>query len=121
MASPKSKQKHSETWVYFTVGTLLLFLPSTINDLSNTVFGSGSALEEGSGIHIDIQSAMTLIIKTVGMIWFVRGCVLLTHAGGPEDNHATKGMTFIAAGILAMNFQATIDALTYIMHGLMNL
>ena len=64
---------------------------------------------------------MGLVIQTAGIIWFMRGCVLLVQGSNPSKQEGAKGMTFIGAGILAMNFQYTIGIVNYAMNGLMRL
>ena len=51
---------------------------------------------------------MQIIIRTAGLLWFVRGCVLVAQASEPGAQHGPKGMVFICAGILSMNFDNTI-------------
>ena len=51
---------------------------------------------------------MGILIRTGGLLWFVRGCVLIAHASQPGTQQGGKGLLFILAGILAMNFDNTI-------------
>ena len=121
MGDTHSKSKKFVAFSYFVVGALLLFLPSTITVLANTTYGSGSIIEYSSFNQFDVLNSMQTVIKTAGVLWFVRGCVLLTHGSEPESKFGTKGITFIAAGILAMNFQSTIGILNYIMDSLLSM
>ena len=92
---------------YLVGGSILLFLPTSIHVFSNTVFGSGSVLQYEALNPIDVTSAMILVIQTAGLIWFIRGCALLVAASEPGVQEGKKGMVFLFAGILAMNFKAS--------------
>ena len=105
VGNARARENKFVAFAYLSVGALLLFLPSTIQVLSNTTFGAGSIVEYSSFNHFDVLGSMSIIIKTAGVLWFVRGCVLLIHGSEPNSKFGTKGITFIAAGILAMNFQ----------------
>lgn len=105
---------------YFLMGAALLYLPSMLQTLSNTLFGGGNVLQYTQKFNpYDIYSSMRLLIQTSGVIWFVRGCVLLAGASEPGEQHGPKGLTFVFAGILAMNFESTIEGLNYILNSLM--
>jgi hypothetical protein len=107
---------------YLGMGAALLYLPSTLDTLSNTLFGSGNVLAYTQTYNpYSIYSSMRLLIQTSGLIWFVRGCVLMAHASHPGEQHGPKGLTFVFAGILAMNFEATIGWLNYAMNGLITI
>jgi len=106
---------------YFLGGAALIFLPTTLTVLSNTAFGTDSILAYATYNPYNIYDAMKLVIKTMGLIWFVRGCVLLVHASEPGVQEGPKGLTFLFAGILAMNFEGTISILNYMMDHMMDL
>ena len=61
---------------------------------------------------------MAIIIRIAGLIWFVRGAVLLTHASNPgsQSQDGLKGFLFLFAGILAVNFDNTVSVLATIMN-----
>lgn len=105
---------------YFMGGAALIFLPSAVNVLSKTTFGSGNVLQYTNYNPYDVYSAMRVIIQTAGLIWFVRGSVLLVHASEPGVQHGPKGLAFIVAGILAMNFEDTIGMTDYFLTKLMS-
>jgi len=100
--------------MYFVGGAALLFLPTIVPFFANTTFGLGNVLEYGKFNPINIISSMTLIIRTVGVIWFVRGCVLLIHASEPGSQMGRKGIMFLFAGILAINFESTQRYVTWL-------
>lgn len=102
-------------------GVLLVYLPTSVEVLSTTFFGTSNALEYTEYNPYDINSAMQVIIQTAGMIWFVRGSSLLIEASQPRQQHGMKGLVFIFAGILALNFETTIATLQSIVNYLINL
>jgi len=123
----QSKTKMAVPACYFLAGVLMIYLPSTLQTFSDTLFGSSSALSYSNYDPYDIYSSMHVVIQTAGLIWFVRGCVLLAHASsssqGQEGSKGTgpKGLTFIFAGILAMNFNASMSMVDYILSQVMSI
>lgn len=107
--------------VYFIGGAALIFLPSAVGTLSATVFGNGNILQYTPYSPYDIYGAMSVVIRTAGAIWFVRGCVLLVHSSEPGVQEGPKGLTFLFAGILALNFEGTFAMVNYIVDQLLSL
>jgi hypothetical protein len=110
-----SNEKIFVPTAYLLLGAALLFLPSALQLMSNTVFGTTNVLEYKKYSNIDIYHAMSVLIRTAGLIWFVRGCVLLAHASEPGVQHGPKGFTFLIAGILAVNFEVTVAYFNHVM------
>lgn len=111
----RSQERAFIPLAYFLGGAALLFLPSAVSTLSNTTFGAGNILQYASYSPYDIYSSMTVVIQTAGLIWFIRGCVLLVSASEPGVQHGSKGLLFLCAGIFAMNFQTTTSFLGSLM------
>jgi hypothetical protein len=105
----------------FFIGALLIYLPSTLKALSNTVFGSDNLLAYIAYKPYNIFNSMGIVVQTAGLLWFVRGCVLLTQGSRPNAKEGPKGLTFIAAGILAMNFKGTFAFVNYCITHLMSI
>jgi hypothetical protein len=108
-----SQEKMFVPTAYLLAGTALVFLPSMMTVLSNTVFGVGNILQYSTYSPYNIYSIMGVIIRTAGLIWFVRGCVLLAHASEPGVQEGPKGMMFLIAGIFSMNFDTTVSYLNW--------
>ncbi len=103
--------------LYLLMGVGLIFIPTTLSALANTAFGVGNILaysDETSGN--ELVDAVKFLIETTGVIWFVRGSVLLTHASQPGVQEGPKGLTFLVAGIFAMNFDNTVQAVDYMLN-----
>lgn len=116
-SQPKgSKRENPYVPLAYTLGGVcLLFLPSVYTMVASTVFGAGNVLSYAQYNPFDIFSAMYIIIQTAGVIWFVRGCVLVTQSSEPGSQHGPKGLVFIIAGIFAMNFESTLAFLSSLM------
>lgn len=116
VASSRSHEKLLVPTAYLLGGAMLLFLPSAINMSANTVFGVSNVLQYSQYSPFNFMGSMKLLISTAGLIWFVRGCVLLVHASEPGTKDGPKGLTFLIAGILAINLDKSIYYLTWLMN-----
>lgn len=116
-----SQEKIFVPIAFFLGGAALIFLPSMVTILSNTAFGVGNILQYTNYNPYDIRNSMGIIIQTAGLIWFVRGCVLLVNSSGSGAQDGPKGLAFLFAGVLAMNFENTGAFLAYVMKWLQSL
>lgn len=112
-AQSHSQEKMFVPITYFSIGVGLIFLPTAMSTLANTAFGSNNILAYSSETEDDLTAAIKFLIKTAGVLWFVRGSVLLAHGSEPGVQEGSKGLTFIVAGIFALNFDNTIEAIQY--------
>lgn len=119
-AQSPSNEKMFGPMMYLLFGALLLYLPSALDVMANTTFGVGNILNYSSYNPANIYSSMGLLVQTAGLLWFVRGCVLVAQASQPGTQHGPKGLVFIGAGILAMNFDNTIAMTNYVLGGLIH-
>ncbi len=103
---------------YILGGAVLIYLPSSAHVLSNTLFGSdigsNNILQYTKYNVIDFYGSMGVLIQTAGLIWFVRGAILLAHASEPGKHEGSKGLLFVIAGVLAMNISYTVGVLDII-------
>lgn len=120
-ASSGSQEKLFIPVAYFFGGAALIFLPSMLTTLSDTVFGSSNVLQYIQYNPYSVYNSMGIVVQTAGLIWFIRGCVLLVHGSEPGVQEGPKGLAFVAGGILAMNFEYTMSALNYIVSHLLDL
>ncbi len=111
---------------YLVAGAALIYMPSMVNTLAETFFGSSSVLEYTAAKPLNIYVYMRAIIATAGVIWFVRGCVLLAHASDPNSGRkgskgiGAKGLSFVVMGVFATHLDATISALDGLMQMIFN-
>lgn len=119
-AQSSSQEKMFSPIMYLFMGAALLYLPTGLDVMANTFFGAGNVLTYSSYNSTNIYSSIGLVVQTAGILWFVRGSVLVAHASQPGTQHGPKGLVFIIAGVLAMNFDNTIAMLNYIMGNVAN-
>lgn len=116
-----SHEKMTGPITYFIAAGALIFLPSMITVLSNTMFGQGNILQYVSYNPHDINNSMAIVIQTAGLIWFLRGCVLMVHGSEPGAKGGRRGLLFLIAGILATNFQDTMGVVNTMVTKLLSL
>lgn len=114
-AGVSSQEKMYVPIIHLLIGAVLIYLPSAMRTMSNTAFGVGNVISYSSYSRFDIYKSMGLLIRTIGILWFIRGCVLIVHASDPGNKDGMKGVIFLLSGILAMNFDNTIAFLNYIL------
>lgn len=116
-----SGEKKMAPIVYLLIGSALIFLPSAMSIVANTAFGYENITAYTNYNRFDIYSTMGLLIRTAGLIWFVRGTILITQATHPgAKKEGAKGLVFIFAGILSMNFDNTISIVNTIINYLLS-
>lgn len=95
--------------VYLFFGAVFLFLPQSIKIASNSTFGTANIIAYSSTTSPQtILGAITVFLKLAGLIWFVRGCVLLVNASKPGVQDGPKGLAFLVGGVLALNLEASL-------------
>lgn len=116
-----SSREHLFTPVmYLLIGAVLIYLPSAIEVVSNTAFGVGNIMAYPTTNQVNVRDSVVLLIRTIGMIWFIRGCVLIAHASEPGNQHGLKGLLFIIAGVFAINYEGSVAMLNWAMQGLID-
>jgi intracellular multiplication protein IcmC len=115
---------------YLVVGSILIWIPTTSDLLTSTIFGSSapelfgqntfdySALGSGSqlltyvstsslqALWSSIADTLVLYIQFIGFIAFIRGWMIISKASqsGAQPGSMGKGVTHIIGGIIAINF-----------------
>jgi hypothetical protein len=110
-----SQEKMYAPVIYLLMGVFLIYLPSLFPIMANTLFGAGNVLTYTKPTVVNVYTSMGVIIRTAGLLWFVRGCVLVVHSSQPGTKHGSKGLAFMVAGVLAMNFDNTISMINKLM------
>lgn len=123
--------------VYLIVGSVLVYLPSSTDVITKTIFGTdaGSVVESGSinlaalgkasdkvlgyapvaieGQWANMIDTIILYVQFIGFLAFIRGWFIVSHAGQPgaQPGSISKGITHIIGGILAVNFLPMVEVL----------
>jgi hypothetical protein len=109
-----SQEKVLSPLLYLVFGAVLIYLPTALQVAANSAFGVGvvNVLSYGAQANSgSLYSSMGLLIHTAGLIWFFRGCMLVVHSADAGEHHGVKGLLFLCAGIISMNFEYTLTAL----------
>lgn len=107
---------------YILTGAALFFLPTTIHMVSNTVFGATSILQYAQVNKNNLFQSVGILIQTAGLIWFIRGCIMVLHANKSSgQDEGVRGFFFLCAGVMAINFSLTMGAINYLINQLLNL
>lgn len=130
--------------IYIFIGAILIYIPTSTDVLTSTLFGAGtkslfnpggspdvyklgSASAQIMGYaSVSLESQWATLIDTVvyymqfiGFLAFVRGWVILSHAaqdrGDPQA--LSKGIIHIVGGILAINFLPLVNAVSNTISG----
>lgn len=115
-ATSGSQEKMFVPALYFIIGVALIFLPSSFDVLANTAFGSSNVLAYESDTGNPLMDAIDFLIKTTGVLWFIRGSVLLAQASEPGVQEGPKGLAFLVAGVFAINFDNTVQSVDFAMN-----
>lgn len=106
---------------FILAGAALFFLPTTIHVVSNTIFGSTSVLQYAQVNKNDLLQSVGILIQTAGLIWFIRGCIMVLHANKSSgQDEGVRGFFFLCAGVMAINFSLTMGAVDYIINQLLS-
>jgi hypothetical protein len=107
---------------YAAGGMVFLYLPSFVDIARNTFFGMDSPIayanwfNELKSKYGDSVYMMLRLVNLAGLIWFVRGIMLMVQATSPGVQHGAKGLGFMLAGIFAMNAEYTVNGVAYFMN-----
>jgi intracellular multiplication protein IcmC len=79
------------------------------NETINSLFGSGSL----------VGAPLTMIIRVIGLIAFVRGWVLIARSAsqGQPPGGTGKGLIHVFGGILAINIVGTLNMINTTLYG----
>lgn len=118
--------------VQLVVGAVLIYLPSSTDTLTNSLFGSSNSIFAGSSnanysnagygstllgyVGSDsfeqqwasMANTLVLYIQFVGFLSFVKGWFILSKSAGhgAQQGSVAKGITHILGGVVAINFVA---------------
>ncbi len=118
------------------IGSALIYLPSSTDTLTNSLFSTGSSLFSGSSIDYanlgqgasllgyssgsslssqwaSIANTLVLYIQFLGLLSFIKGLFIMAAAAAPgtQQGVVAKGLTHMIGGIIALNFMTVVDVL----------
>lgn len=100
--------------LYLFVGTLILYLPTTVQISTSTFWTTPCSYcyptSEDSPFN-EFFDVVFSVVKFVGLISFVRGLVILSHVGEHSQKGFGLAMTHIIGGILCMNIGSFIQTI----------
>lgn len=126
-----SSNSLKEPVVYFLVGAMLVYLPSTFAAMMQSTFGydnvlqyapinsSNQALDALFGSGSALGEPLCLFIQVVGLVAFIRGWVLIARSAsqGQPPGGTGKGLMHVFGGILAINIVGTITVINNTIYG----
>jgi intracellular multiplication protein IcmC len=129
MSSNNANMK--EPMVYLLVAAIFIYLPTGLQIILNTTFGSADAnilayqpVNNGIGSTLfgsgsNIGQSLTLIIQAIGIVAFVRGWILIARSAsqGQQPGGTGKGLVHVFGGILAMNIVVTLEIINNTLYG----
>lgn len=103
------------TIITLCVGGFLIFFPTSIEIGLQTIFAYSTPLSYSSQDTAtkDLVDAIVMIMQIIGSIAFIRGMMLIkaSTGQGAQPGSFSKGITFVIAGILAINIYGTWEVL----------
>jgi uncharacterized membrane protein HdeD (DUF308 family) len=101
--------------IKIAVGTLLLYLPTSVNVGMSTFWTNpnpyGYQLQDDQWAQF--MNVCFLVVQFIGTIAFIRGLILLSHAGGGHGQQGAfgRGVTHVIGGILCINIYGFIQVI----------
>ena len=120
-AAGRGQETSATPLAYIAGGAALLFLPTTMHIVANTTFGNYNVLQYTNYNPYNIFQSIVILINTVGLIWFVRGCIMVVSASKPGHQAGNKGFFYLVAGVFALNFKLTLQIFNYAIEQLTNI
>jgi hypothetical protein len=101
------------------VGIFLIYLPTSLNIATTSVFGDDSVLSFIKSESIDFYQAVKILMQLAGLIWFGRGLLMFYESNENARLKNYVSIAYIVAGICALNLDYTIDVFSYFIDTLM--
>lgn len=99
--------------IAMAVGTFLLYLPTAVQTSLSTFWAQPNpyGYTENTGLYSGVMSNALLIIQLFGTIAFIRGLVILSHAGDQQGGQGSvgKGLTHIIGGAFCINIYQLVQ------------
>lgn len=124
------------------VGAVLIYLPTSSEFLTNSLFGTSSSIFSSSSVNYSnvgygseilgylptdtfsqqwaaMANTLVLYIQFVGLLSFIKGWFILSHSAGhgAQQGNFAKGITHIIGGIVAINFVSAVNIISNTIFG----
>jgi len=124
------------------VGAVLIYLPSSTDVLTNSLFSTSASLFGGSSINYAnlgvgasvlgyigadnlsqqwaaLANTLVLYIQFIGLLSFIKGWFLMSKSAGAgsQPGNLSKGFVHIIGGIIAINFVSIVSILNSTIFG----
>ncbi len=103
------------------VGSILLYVPWSLDMMLNTLWGGGTTMSDVQGYAAspggvsptDLMGPVFTIVQVIGFVAFIRGLLQLTKAGeqGGQPGTVPRSLMLMFGGVMAINIVGTIDVL----------
>lgn len=130
MTSSNASVKEPLTYIF--VGAMFIYLPTAVDLMLQTTFGSNAqilayapinsknnTLETLFGVGSPVGRPLTMLIQVIGLIAFIRGWVLVARASsqGQQPGGMGKGFMHVFGGIVALNIIKTLEIINATLYG----
>lgn len=126
-----SQASLKEALTYLVVASVLLYMPTAVQVLLMTSFGSPNILayapvaSNNASINVLFGSSgiglpLTIIIQTIGLWSFVKGWVMIARTasgGGQQQGGVSKGLVHVMGGVFALNIVETVNIINNTLYG----
>ena len=105
--------------MFLFVGSALLMLPDVIDLFSSAILiGNNPLAPDNSGGSSEVIKTVKMMVRTLGVVGFIRGLVGLSGAGSQsQPGKVTKSLMFIVGGVMCIHIYAMISLLKNIVSG----
>lgn len=102
--------------IFFIVASVLIYIPTGFQIVSQTVFGYSSPLTYSnvtSGMNPIVLNAIAGLVSLIGLLAFIRGWLMLVAHAEHPGGQATlgKALTHIIGGLLAINILGVVNVI----------
>jgi len=116
------------------IGAILIYLPSSTDALTNSLFNTGSSLFGSGSINYQnlgsgsallgyggassfgqqwaaLANTLVLYIQFIGLLSMLKGWFILANSAGhnAQQGNVAKGFTHVIGGVIAMNFITAVN------------
>jgi intracellular multiplication protein IcmC len=120
MGPHADQDKKKQAIFKVVVGTVLIFLPTSLSVMNVTIFGQGANLSYQTYNGITIYDAVKILVQVGGITWFSHGVLLILKQEQTGREKSFKALLYIVAGTCALNFDYFVIAVGTILNSVMN-